>query len=149
MWNLTPESLLGAKEELKGRQAAIQARLSHELGTLEADLEEIETLEQLAYAFAVKHLPDGGVVAGVGPETIAVLESVAVAEAVLDDAHPAFAVEHSEGSEGVEADPETLAVFAVSTTEEAEISEPFPHPKGDKGTSSRWRMRVGSDAGSP
>jgi hypothetical protein len=148
MWNLTPESLLSAKEELKGRQAAIQARLSHELGTLEADLEEIETLERLAYAFAVKHLSDGEVVAEVRQETIALLESVAVAEAVLDDPHPASAVEHSEGSEGVEADPKTLAVFAVSTTEEAEVSEPFPQTKGDKGTSSRWRVRVGSDAGS-
>jgi hypothetical protein len=59
MWNLTPDSLLLAKEELKGRQAAIQVRLANDLGTIEADLEEVETLEQLANAFAVKHMPVG------------------------------------------------------------------------------------------
>jgi hypothetical protein len=147
MWNLTPESLLSAKEELKGRRAAIQARLSHELGTLEADLEEIERLEQLAYAFAVKHLSDVNVAAEVKPETIAVLEGVAAAEAVLDEPQPTFAAEHSEDSEVVGAEPETSEVFQVAAAEGA-VSEPFPHPKGDRGTSSRWRVRVGSDAGS-
>jgi hypothetical protein len=58
MWNLTPDYLANAKEELKGRRAAIQARTADELKAIEADLEEIETLERAAYAFAVKHVLD-------------------------------------------------------------------------------------------
>ena len=57
MWNLTPDYLATAKEELKGRRAAIQARIADELKAIDEDIEEIETLERIAYAFAVKHLP--------------------------------------------------------------------------------------------
>jgi hypothetical protein len=56
MWNLTPEYIQQVKEELKGRRAAIQARHAEELKSLEADLEEIETLERVAYAVAAKHV---------------------------------------------------------------------------------------------
>jgi hypothetical protein len=58
MWNLTPEYIQQVKEELKGRRAAIQARHADELKSIEADLEEVESLERIAYAVAVKHLPD-------------------------------------------------------------------------------------------
>jgi hypothetical protein len=58
MWNLTPDALLRVKEELKGRRAAIQARYADEVKAIEADLEEIENLERVAYSFAVKHLND-------------------------------------------------------------------------------------------
>jgi hypothetical protein len=58
MWSLTPDYLANMKEELKGRRAAIQARIADELKAIDADLEEIETLERVAYAFAVKHLPE-------------------------------------------------------------------------------------------
>ena len=58
MWNLSPEYIQQVKEELKGRRAAIQARHAEELKSLEADLEEIETLERVAYAVAAKHLPE-------------------------------------------------------------------------------------------
>jgi hypothetical protein len=58
MWNLTPDYIQQVKEELKGRRAAIEARHADELKGIAADLEEIETLERVAYAFAVKHLPD-------------------------------------------------------------------------------------------
>jgi hypothetical protein len=59
MWNLTPDYLASVKEELKGRRAAIQARIADELKAIDEDLEEVETLERIAYAFAVKHLSDG------------------------------------------------------------------------------------------
>ncbi len=59
MWNLTPEYLTSVKEELKGRRAAVQARVADELKAIEADLEEVENLERVAYAFAVKHLTEG------------------------------------------------------------------------------------------
>src|ERR1700733_10617664 len=55
MWNLNPEYIQQVKEELKGRRAAIQARHAEELKSLETDLEEIETLERVAYAVAAKH----------------------------------------------------------------------------------------------
>jgi hypothetical protein len=58
MWNLTPDYIQQVKEELKGRHAAIEARYADELKAISADLEEIETLERIAYNFAVKHLPD-------------------------------------------------------------------------------------------
>ena len=58
MWNLSPEYIQQVKEELKGRRAAIQARHAEELKSLEADLEEIETLERVAYAVAAKHIPE-------------------------------------------------------------------------------------------
>ncbi len=58
MWNLTPDYILQVKEELKGRRAAIEARYADELKGIVADLEEIEQLERVAYAFAVKHLPE-------------------------------------------------------------------------------------------
>jgi hypothetical protein len=58
MWNLTPDYIQQVKEELKGRRAAIEARHADELKGIAADLEEIEQLERIAYAFAVKHLPD-------------------------------------------------------------------------------------------
>src|ERR1700720_3356208 len=58
MWNLTPDYIQQVKEELKGRRAAIEARHADELKGIAADLEEIEQLERVAYAFAVKHLPD-------------------------------------------------------------------------------------------
>ena len=58
MWNLTPDYILQVKEELKGRRAAIEARYADELKSIAADLEEIEQLERIAYAFAVKHLPE-------------------------------------------------------------------------------------------
>lgn len=58
MWNLTPDYLANTKEELKGRSAAIQARIADEIKAIDVDLEEIEALERAAYAFAVKHLPE-------------------------------------------------------------------------------------------
>jgi hypothetical protein len=58
MWNLTPDYIQQLKEELKGRRAAIEGRHADELKGIAADLDEIEQLEHIAYAFVVKHLPD-------------------------------------------------------------------------------------------
>lgn len=58
MWTLTPEYIQQVKEELKGRRAAIEARYADELKSIASDLDEIETLERIAYSFAVKHLPE-------------------------------------------------------------------------------------------
>jgi phage-related baseplate assembly protein len=57
MWTLTPDYILQIKEELKGRRAAIEARIADDLRAVEAELAEIEQLEKIAYSVAVKHLP--------------------------------------------------------------------------------------------
>jgi len=55
MWNITSSELELAREELKGRRAAVEARYAKDLQSLDADLAEIETLERAAAAFALKH----------------------------------------------------------------------------------------------
>ena len=55
MWNITSSELELAREELKGRRAAVEARYAKDLQGLDDDLAEIETLERAAAAFALKH----------------------------------------------------------------------------------------------
>src|SRR5271165_7481734 len=59
MWNLTSNDLELAREELKGRRAAVEARYTKDIQGLDADLAEIETLERIANAFALKHKTEG------------------------------------------------------------------------------------------
>lgn len=73
MWNLTPDYIQQVKEELTGRRAAIEARYADELKSIAADLEELETLERIAYAFAVKHLPEP-IEPAPGPQAVADLQ---------------------------------------------------------------------------
>jgi len=75
MWNLTPDYIQQVKEELKGRRAAIEARYADELKAIAADLEDIETLERIAYAFAVKHLPEPAEAGGEPVAEVAMLEA--------------------------------------------------------------------------
>src|SRR5579859_1092030 len=58
MWNITPTDVEFAKEELKGRRAAIQARYEDEIQKLKAELDDIEALERVATAFAQRHNRD-------------------------------------------------------------------------------------------
>src|SRR5229473_4684416 len=51
MWNLSGDDVQRAKEELKGRRAAIQARYESELKQLEAAIANIETFEHTALTF--------------------------------------------------------------------------------------------------
>ena len=88
MWNLTPEYIQQVKDELKGRRDAIHARYADELKSLEVDLEEVETLERIAYAVAVKHLPEPA-------EPVAEI-------AVLESEKPE---EESQATEELQADP--------------------------------------------
>ena len=55
MWSITSTQLELAREELKGRRAAMEARYAKDIQGLDADLAEIETLERAAAAFALKH----------------------------------------------------------------------------------------------
>ena len=54
MWNLNGNDIQRAKEELKGRRAAIQARFDNEMKQLQVDIADIETFER----FAVKFVSD-------------------------------------------------------------------------------------------
>src|SRR5689334_3298722 len=51
MWNLSGDDVQRAKEELKGRRAAIQARYDSEMKQLEAAIADIETFERAAVNF--------------------------------------------------------------------------------------------------
>lgn len=55
MWSITSTDLDLAKEELRGRRAAMEARYAKDIQALDADLAEIETLERAAATFAHKH----------------------------------------------------------------------------------------------
>jgi short-subunit dehydrogenase len=48
MWNLSGDDIERAKEELKSRRAAIQARYDNEMRQLEADLADLKSFERLA-----------------------------------------------------------------------------------------------------
>src|SRR5260370_5158275 len=51
MWNLNGDDLQRAKEELKGRRAAIQAPYANELKQLQADIADLETFERFPVKF--------------------------------------------------------------------------------------------------
>ena len=123
MWNLTPDYLASAKEELKGRRAAIQARIADELKAIDEDIEEIETLERIAYAFAVKHLP------GANPAEAAVTEPEAA----------------SEPEPASDPEPEAMASLQAHPVQLDE-PEPVAVAPAAKGGMSRWRMRLDSPA---
>jgi hypothetical protein len=55
MWNLSLADIERAKEELKGRRAAVKARYEDELQMIEADLANIETLEMAAALFVSRY----------------------------------------------------------------------------------------------
>jgi hypothetical protein len=91
MWNLTPEYIQQVKEELNGRRAAVQARQAEELKQLEHDIEELEALERLAYAVAVKYLSGPASLTAepeAAPEAIADLQAAALDDPIDSAADP-------------------------------------------------------------
>jgi hypothetical protein len=123
MWNLTANDVQRAKEELKGRRAAIQARYENELKQLEVDIGDLETFER----FAVKFVADfKGEEAPVAPAVEAVTMA---AEAAAEP--PAAAPDTAPNPEIVEASSDNVA----------------PMPSADSGPrkgTSRWRMHLGT-----
>ena len=122
MWSLTPEYVQQLKEEFKGRRAAIQARHAEELQSIEADLEEIEALERVAYAVAAKHIKEAEPLATEVPR-----EEPQVAELAADPM-----TELSQEAPQVA----ELAAEPIVT----EMPEPVPEASS-KGLS-RWRIRA-------
>jgi len=150
MWTLTPDNLERAKIELKGRRSAIEARYAAELKAVDADLEEIDTLERVAHSFSLKHLS----------ATDAALESREPIHAPVeaDMAASSLEVELHEraGSapEAAESQPAPPTEDLPAASHDANtIAELHPAPeeppvssdRAPKG-SSRWRIRVPSDS---
>jgi len=120
MWNLTPDYIQQVKEELKGRRAAIEARYADELKGIASDLDEIEQLERIAYAFAVKHLPDREADVAVEPMPEPMPEVAELQPAPVEALEPM----------NVEPEPE------VGSEKD----------RNGKGGLSRWRMRLENNA---
>ena len=118
MWNLNGDDLQRAKEELKGRRAAIQARYENELKQLEVDIADLETFERFAVKF--------------------------VSEFKGEDEPPAAVAEPSPPAESViaetAAEPTSPASPEAAAAQSAE-PEPAAGPAGQR-SSSRWRMRL-------
>jgi hypothetical protein len=105
MWNLNPDYVQQVKEELKGRRAAILARHAQELKALEADLDEVETIERLAQSFAAKHLPE-----------LAAAKAEAELEAVMPPQPSSGEAEAVALSEPLPAAPEPKALAILQTS---------------------------------
>ncbi len=71
MWNLTGDDLQRAKEELKGRRAAIQAQYDSEMSRLEGELADIERVEHFAANFISNHKEDAPWTPAVDPALVA------------------------------------------------------------------------------
>jgi len=131
MWHLSGDDIQRAKEELKGRRAAIKAHYDSEMKQLEADIAAIETFERAAVNFVSNFKgEDEPSVAEADPEPAA--EPVA-ADSLSEESSP------TSGETPVEESTEAVAV-----PEPASIPGPAATGKG----SSRWRMRLNTTEGS-
>ena len=131
MWNLNPDFFASAEERLNGRRA----RLTNELASIAADLEELETLRHAAYAFAAKHISEQE------PEqTAASLQRMPEASALAPEVTGEEAKE-----EAREATPAPRAeegpAPAVETAE-----APNADLEAQKENHSRWRFRMAAGA---
>jgi hypothetical protein len=128
MWNLSGDDIQRAKEELKGRAAAIKARYDKEMKQLEADIAAIETFERAAVDFVSNFKGQD--------------EASAVA------ADPAPAAEQVVADTAGERSGSTDEAAQIEQNAAAEASPVAEAPASGKG-SSRWRMRLGAAEGSP
>ena len=134
MWNLSGDDVTRAKEELKGRRAAIQARYESELKQLESAIADIETFERTALTF--------------------------MANFQGEEAPPANVAEPAPAPETTAADGAGEPSSAASAPEQAAVSEPAASEPAagepaanekaanEKG-SSRWRMRLSAAETNP
>jgi len=141
MWNITPEDVERAKQELKGRCAAIKARYDDEIHKLTAELDDIETFERVAAEFALRHKREE-VTGTPGPEPEPTAPVSAESELVAPlEAQPVVADVAVEAAQAEDPDgfDDPADVIISPGAEPAPIS-------ADTGAvqkvSSRWRMRV-------
>ena len=130
MWNITPTDVEFAKEELKGRRAAIQARYEDEIQKLTAELDDIEAFERVAAAFAQRHKQEEAS-APVEPNPKAPLEALTTAEDVTvarnESQHPDGPLADKRGEMDI------LPGKAVPIAADASVAQKVP---------SRWRLRA-------
>jgi len=129
MWHLTGDDIQRAKEELKGRRAAIKAHYDSEMKQLEADITAIETFERAAVDFVSNFKGENELA-----ETVA--DPAPAAEQVV-----ATIVEQSSPTNG-----ETPA--EQGTEAAAAPKPPTKEPTAAEKGSSRWRMRLNTPEGS-
>jgi hypothetical protein len=131
MWNLSGDDIHRAKEELKGRRAAIKARFDSEMKQLEADIAAIETFERAAVDFVSNFKgEEAPAVPSVDPKPAG--EQIAAEKIAADrESEPSSPTEDGSVKEPAELE-------AVS--EPSASAEPVAGGKG----SSRWRMRLGT-----
>jgi len=116
MWNLSGDDVQRAKEELKGRRAAIQARYESELKQLETAIADIETFERAAVNF--------------------------VASFKGEEAPPSAVAEPAPTPETAVADRAGEQTSATAEAEQAAVADPVAEPVASEKGSSRWRMRL-------
>lgn len=138
MWNITPEDVGRVKEELKGRQAAIQARYDDEIQKLSAELDDIEAFERVATAFAERHKRDEAA-ASVEPEMIAPLEAFPVPADSVVEAENLNLVDPPQSEIRDEDEVDILVSAEVSpVAADAVVAE----AKAARKAPSRWRVRI-------
>jgi len=127
MWNLTGDDIQRAKEELKGRRAAIKAHYDSEIKQLEADIAAIETFERAAVDFVSNFK-------GEDEPPVTAADRGPVAQQVAADS-----TSEQSGPASEEALVDQMAE-AEAAPEPPPIGEPVATGKGN----SRWRMRLGT-----
>ena len=130
MWHLTGDDIQRAKEELKGRRAAIKAHYDSEMKQLEADIAAIETFERAAVDFVSNFK-------GEEEPAITVADPAPAAEQVA-------ATIVSEQSSPTNGETPAEQRADAEAAPRPPISEPTAAEKG----SSRWRMRLNAQEGS-
>lgn len=143
MWNVNEEHIQRMKEKLRGRRAASRARYESEVRAVEDDLNEIEELERIAYAFVARHRPtERDAPVELTPEPMPVLQSGFKGESLVD-----VAANQISGRD--EVTPETEPETELESEDAAEPSalELMKRPMDSKRLS-LWRGRRTSDVGS-
>ncbi len=112
MWNLTAYDVNRIKGQLQARRARIDAKYAEETKALDADVADVETLERVAAALAVKYQSD--------------------ASADLS--------QESESPESVEGDSSQVETVAASEPQLAASSGDGSSP--DPKLGSRWRLAL-------
>lgn len=138
MWNITPEDVGRIKEELKGRQAAIQARYDDEIQKLGAELDDIEAFERVATAFAERHKRDEAA-ASAEPEIIAPLEAFPIAADSAVEAEDLGRLDQP-NREIRDEDEVDILVGAEASSVAADVV--VAEARAARKAPSRWRVRI-------
>lgn len=122
MWNLSGNDIEQAKEQLKGRRAAIKARYDEEMKRVDDELAAIEKFEREAREFLANFKPDSA---------------------------PTEIVTESEGpGEADDTQRYAVASFEPMIGEQpGQSRDPMPEAASDHPGASRWRLRLNAGAG--